>query len=380
MENEKMITIILKIGMMALIVILVATSSDLNASDWWKKIKINGDFRYRHETTDKENNDIRHRQRIRARLNIIGQVSDETKIVLGISAGSDDPVSSNQTLTNAFSSKKLLLDMAYFEMNLTAVPGLKLIGGKAKNQFYRPGKSELIWDSDLRHEGVAINYSRKLNNLSINIIGAGLWIQERKADNDSYLAGGQTFFIYNLFDKKGTITLGGSYFSYGNIKGFPTFYDSEEKKGNTVMPIASGTNTTYNYSTNFELIEVFGTFDFKAGQIPVTIMGDYVTNTATDSLNNGWLVGFRIGKIKEPSSWALRYTYRNLGADAVVGAFTNSDFGGGGTDAKGHEIGGNYQLMDNTTLALTYFNNQIELENENKTDYQKWQIDLKFKF
>ncbi|MCP4706826.1 MAG: hypothetical protein GY865_19685, partial [candidate division Zixibacteria bacterium] len=144
---------ILKLGIIVLIILIVGTSSNLNATNWWEKIKLNGDFRFRHEYTDKENSMARHRQRIRARVNITGEVSDQTKIVMGISAGSYEPTSSNQTLTDAFSSKGLYLDMAYFEMKLKSVSGLKLVGGKIKNQFYRPGKTELIWDSDLRHEG-----------------------------------------------------------------------------------------------------------------------------------------------------------------------------------------------------------------------------------
>ena len=175
-----------KIGAVMLIAILFGTSPALNASEWWKKIKINGDFRYRHEIIDKEDSDIRHRQRIRARLNIIGQVSDESKIVMGISSGSDDPVSNNQTLTDAFSSKALLIDLAYFEMSPAAMSGLKLFGGKTKNPFYKPGGSELIWDSDIRQEGVTADYSRELDDFSVKFIGSGLWIQERGSSDDSY--------------------------------------------------------------------------------------------------------------------------------------------------------------------------------------------------
>ncbi|HHI03856.1 MAG TPA: hypothetical protein ENL22_10090 [candidate division Zixibacteria bacterium] len=369
-----------KIGTIIIMTTLFGMSTTLSASDWWHKIKINGDFRYRHEIIDKENTDTRHRQRIRARVNITGKVSDETKIVLGISSGSDDPVSNNQTLTDAFSSKGLLIDLAYFEMNLTSVPGLKFVGGKAKNPFYKPGKSELIWDSDIRQEGISFDYSQKFDNFSIKLIGAGLWIQERGSSDDSYLAGGQALFTYNLSKKSGSITLGGAYFSYGNVKGFKTFYESDDSKGNSATEMTFNDETAYYYDTDFELIEAFGAFNFKAGHTPVTVMGDYITNTAADSLKNGWLAGVRLGKVEKPGTWEFRYIYRNLEKDATVGAFTDSDFRGGGTDAKGHEIGGSYQLMDNTAFAVTYFNNQIGLETSNKTDFHRWQIDLKFRF
>ena len=41
-----------------------------------------------------------------------------------------------------------MLDMAYLKIKPEQIPGLSLSGGKFKNPFYKPGKSELIWDSD----------------------------------------------------------------------------------------------------------------------------------------------------------------------------------------------------------------------------------------
>ena len=52
---------------------------------------------------------------------------------------------------NGDSRKDLYFDLAYF--NWTAAEGLNVLGGKFKNNLYRPGKNALIWDNDLNPEG-----------------------------------------------------------------------------------------------------------------------------------------------------------------------------------------------------------------------------------
>ena len=67
-------------------------------------------------------------------------------------------------------------------------------------------------------------------------------------------------------------------------------------------------------------------------------------------------------------------------ADAVVATFTDSDFGGGGTDARGHTIKGRYALRDNWALAATLFINEVDLASGSPRDYRRLQLDLEFRF
>ncbi|MCP4703113.1 MAG: hypothetical protein GY865_00765, partial [candidate division Zixibacteria bacterium] len=225
---------------------------------------------------------------------------------------------------------------------------------------------------------VTANYKIQFDHRTLRLVAAGLWITENSSASNSYLTGFQAMLTHDFINQEGNVTFGASYFLYSNVKGVPAFYYSIDGKGNSVTPGSS--NYLRHYMTDFRLVDGFTEINFKMGKTPFTIIGNYVHNIAADSLNNGWLAGLCIGKINEPGSWAFRYNYRSLEADAVVGAFTNSDFGGGGTDAKGHEAGGSYQFSPNSTIAITYFNNQIGLKSASKTDYQKWQVDLKFKF
>jgi hypothetical protein len=73
----------------------------------------------------------------------------------------------------------------------------------------------------------------------------------------------------------------------------------------------------------------------------------------------------------------LGYNYRDLEADAVVGAFSDSDFIGGGTDGKGHMFTAGYAISKNFTTGITYFSNE---KGQQETDYDRLQIDFKLKF
>jgi len=342
------------------------------------KISIKGDFRYRHEWLQLENAKSRTRQRVRARVNLDGKVNDQTHVVFGISSGSPDPVSNNQTLGYGWSSKTVVLDLAYVEYKSKRYPGLSLTGGKMHNPFFLPGESELIWDSDVRQEGIAAHYSHDFDSVSILLTGGGFWLEERSKGKNSSMISGQGVLEFHIPDGKSSVAVGGSYFGYENVKGYVPFFDAEDAFGNTTVPAVVSGDTVQVYKWNYRLMELFAEAKTKLGVVPVTVMGDYVNNTAADSLNDGWLLGIRVGKIKRLSSLAFRYIYREIKRDAVIGMFTDSDFRGGGTDGKGSEMGADVQLTKSTTLSLTYFNNTVPIENGRT--FQRVQVDAKFKF
>ncbi|MCP4584227.1 MAG: hypothetical protein GY839_21655 [candidate division Zixibacteria bacterium] len=351
---------------------VILLSANILAGEWPENVKIRGDFRYRHEMIDTEASDARNRHRIRARVGIDGKVNEFTNVVVQIATGSDDPVSTNQTLDDGFSTKSIMLDLAYFKIQPEQIPGLSVTTGKFKNPFFKPGKSELVWDSDFNPEGGVANFSNKVDNITVTLIGAGLWIDERSANSDSWIAAGQCIVESRTKDNKSSLAAGGGFYNYANSKGFEPFYDSDEPMGNSM-------DDNDNYLVEFRILEVFAEVSHHFGDIPVTLMGDFVTNTWADSLETGWLAGARVGKTRKTGSWDFRYIYRELEKDAVVGMFTDSDFRGGGTDAKGHEIGGGYQIAKNSKFSVTYFINYIGLAGE-EIDFNRLQVDLQLKF
>ncbi len=355
-----------------LVLAVVTMTLTAQAGEWYENIAVKGNLRYRHEMLDSEGSDARHRQRLRARVAVIGQAAPGIKVGVQLATGSDDPVSTNQTLDGGFSTKQIGLDLGFVEITPEAAPGLKVVGGKFKNPFHKPGKSELIWDGDFNPEGGTASYTAKWPQAELKLTGAGLWIDERSKGDDSWLGALQGVITVPLAEGDTKLSFGGSLFNYVNAAGYGSFFDSDDPLGNSV-------DTLGNYINDYELIEGFVEVTHKFPNLPVTVMADFVTNTAADSLDFGWLVGIRAGKTSKPGSWAFRYIYREVEADAIVGIYTDSDFRGGGTDAKGHEVGGSLQIARNTTFSVTYFDNKIGLDKA-ESGFQRLQVDLQLKF
>lgn len=341
--------------------------------DWVKKIKLHGDFRYRHEYIDEEGKKDRTRHRIRARIGMDAKVNDATDFHFRLASGSSDPDSTNQTLTGSYTSKNIWIDRAYVDWHpaFANTCGNKghLLMGKIKNPFVMVKSSSLIWDDDLNPEGGGLTFQAKLGNINPFINLGGFWIVERSDSSDSGMFGGQ-IGIKPKF-RKFNFVVGMGYFDYQKTQGEASFIKENKGYGNTLD--ANG-----NYVYDYNLWEAFAQVGTKFKKIPVAIYGDYVNNTDPKDDNEGWLVGFKVGKCKKKYSWEFNYNYRRVEKDATVGAFSDSDFIGGGTDGKGHKLSAGFQLAKNWKLAATYLIDDKHIHNSH--DYNCLQVDLKYKF
>ena len=124
--------------------------------------------------------------------------------------------------------------MAWLDFQPKTVEGLSVKGGKFKNPFYKPGESELVWDSDLNPEGGVATLKRDFDDVSLMLLGAGMWIEERSSKKDSWMGAGQGILRFHTNENKSNVAVGGSYFGYVNVKGFGAFFDSDEPLGNSV--------------------------------------------------------------------------------------------------------------------------------------------------
>ena len=359
---------------------------------WLEKIKLYGDFRYRYECRDRDwkadPKDDRHR--IRARVGIQFQINDEYMFDFRVATseflkdGDDGSIipgsaanAANQTLGDYWAGKNLWVDRAYVSYTPKAVSGLTIAAGKTYNPFY-VGKSDLIWDGDVNPEGFALQYTRSLTEQDEMFLNsfAG-YIEENGSSADKRMLGGQVGLAHTFADKS-KATFGLSYFDYSNIEGekLPAINKQVIDNG------AAGNTSTDgdNYDFDYNLVEVFGQYAFNLGTHPFMVFGDYVVNTASGvKEDTGWLTGFTFNKAKDPGTWDFTYSYRDLEADAVLGAFADSDFADGGTNVRGHKFNVTYMLAKNTSLGVSYYLAE-KLERKPNEDYKRIQLDFTVKF
>lgn len=362
----------------------------VSAQEWYEKIKLSGDFRNRFEYISDDSvkdgsGDVikRYRDRIRLRVGATADVAKDLKVTFRLATGeSSDPISTNQSMTTGFSKKGVNLDLAFAEYKASessSLFGLNAVIGKMNNPLYKPGGSDMIWDNDISPEGVFVSYTRDLGEkFKIKGLLGGFWIEERSKTADSGMLAVDLIGTFKATEKL-SFDLGLSYYNYGNAQDNQPFYDATKGFGNSTNA-AVAPATAISYVEDFDLMKIGFEAGYNFDFAPVKFFVDFVNNTGADGdLDTGFLVGFSVGKISGPKTWMFSYIYRNLEADASIGAFADSDISGGGTDIKGSRISAEYAIYKNWTVATTVFIGNKKIDSSSDK-YTRVQVDLNFKF
>lgn len=326
------------------------------------RVRIKADLRYRYEAIDEEGLDDRGRQRLRARIGIVGQVSENVELGVQFATGGDNPRSTNQTLGGDGTTKSLGTDLAYAKWR--ASNGLDVIFGKMKYPWVRNPMS-YFFDGDYNPEGLAVMY-----DTGGTVFANAHWLQitERSADDDSSVWGGQ----FGLRGQLGNVGISGAlgYQDYVNVQGFSPCYQND-CNGNTVD---GDGNLVYDY----DMAYAGAGLSFDAG-LPVGVFAGYVVNLDADDDDTGWSVGAKAGRMSAPGTWEIAALYQDMEKDAFYGGIVDSDFAAGSTDGRGYVLKGAYGLASNIGLVFTYFLNEIDVTTD-KRDYDKYQLDVSWKY
>ncbi|NEX12512.1 MAG: hypothetical protein C1942_07480 [Prosthecochloris sp.] len=346
---------------LTLFAFLVAAGwTNAQAVDWnWK-----GDVRYRYEIQDfegVENNRDRHR--IRARFGVYPWINEELSAGIRLATGkTSDPVSRNQTLGEDFGAKNILLDEAFIDyhpMSYGLDGKVNFLLGKREVKSTLIRVNDLVWDSDLTLEGLTFQFGKdgSKQKSGLNLVAGYYFIDElSSSEDDPFFWAAQAAYT-------------GEAGPLGFMAG-AGFYDFQIDE--------------WCEPVDYNVLELFANIGGKFnGDLPWKAYGQYAVNVAedVDDDNNGYLVGFTLGKAKNVGEWAIDVNYSYLEKDAVVGEFTDSDRWGGGTDGEGIEVGGTYHLVQNMTVGLKYLSHSTGVDSDASDDgLDIWQADMVVKF
>lgn len=367
---------------------LFAQSADLQP-EW------SGDLRYRLVQAKEAQDEPRPYQQLRARLQMKATVNPELRALLRLATGSS-AISSNQTLGDAkdpgFARRDFGLDLAAIQWSVT--DDLVVSGGRVPNPYFSAGKNQLIFDSDLNFEGLSLQYKWKTGggNLFVNA-GAFLIVENYDSTTRSDVAdlGIPGLQLGYSYDFGGTVaTLHYATQHYINIQDAPiTSLDKGAKydiysipfdryRGNSIYTLFPGdppATRKYQILNKYVLDVVGAELKTKLAFVDVLFFADFVKNREVSANGSGHEFGLTL-------KWgrtSLGYGLIRKEADAVVGAYSDSDANGGGTDADGNRVSLGYQFSDNSSFAMNQYQAKRGISSTER-DYALTQVDFMMSF
>jgi hypothetical protein len=352
-----------------------------SVGSWVPNYTLKGDFRYRFESVEQDGVANRNRDRLRVRAGFEARVNERVRaeFVLSTSEG-NDARSSNQTLTNANSRKSVFIDQASVDWRVA--PSLKLVAGKMKYPWERPGTSA-FFDADINPEGLAAMWN------SGDFFGSAIYnlLEERSSAAESVMTGIQAGWRPAV--GPGRLTLAGAYFDFHSVQHRAAFPNGNAN-GNSTTSVGCFGGAASCLAHDYDLIEAFAEYSRPVANRPLALFADFMTNEAADNgLDTAWALGLNYGKASEPRSWEVGYLYQTVQKDALFGAFVDSDLGHGNTDYRAHMLRAGYAVAKNWLVNVSYqfATTQIDVPasvggspSAADRDYDRLHVDLNFKF
>ena len=337
---------------------LIIGPQTLQAAD----LETSFDFRFRYEFTDDDSKlEKRRRSRIRTRLGAQYSPYKDFIIKIRFATAEANTTSANQTLGHDFTLSDIGMDQLFIDYNLSDNSSVAL--GKISNPFFKPNKSQLLFDGDYNPKGVSLNIDR--DDYFANI---GLFKFDEHSSKAIDIRGFQ-IGLNNKLSSQTSFKLALAQYNFDNIKGRPASEVTWNGKvfGNPV-------DTNDNYLNNYNVTNLSAEIKTKLGgsSIPTTIFLDVARNSKADQEDTGFLIGM---KLTLNDLWKVTYLYKDVENNAVFGAIVDSNFGGGGVGHKGHQLNISYSFSKKFSIELTWFDNQ----NKMNIDYNKMFIDFKYK-
>lgn len=352
----------------------------------------------------------------RVRAGFVAQLGNSFNLDVRLASGNArSPVSTNQTLGNYGGRWSVNVDKAAVIWNPTNADHDREFDfrfGRFSNPFVSVG--ELIWDNDLTFEGISATYAFDFFGNDPTRMERGLFLtlgafplqEEELTTDDKWLYAGQLGAQFAL-GSQSRLRFTAGYFEYDNITGIRNTFNSNVfdftapgflQKGNTLFDIRNDSDTStqlFALAGEYQLANANLWLDLGFGSTHVMVGGEYVKNIGwdkdevfrrtdgevlRDERTEGYEAGVIVGHpvVAHLWDWRAAVLYRYVQRDAVLDAFTDSDFHLGGTDAKGYQIAFDLGLSRGAWLRLRYLTaNEIDGP---PLGIDVWQLDLNGSF
>jgi hypothetical protein len=359
--------------------------------------------------TTSDRNFFRERFRLGIDVDIANGVDAGIRLATG---NTPNPVSTNQTLGNTGAQYQFNLDRAFLRYNAyddNHYNWLTVMGGRSPNPFFTAG-SEVVWDEDLSFEGVSATLRQRLRSTDLSddiggkgpsffITGGVFPLQTANiisglTTHDKWLYGGQLGMDWG-FDNQDSLQFAGAYYDYENIKavlnqggqGFCTLNSPAQTQsapqfmqgGNSLVSICESIDSAagglVGLASDFKILNLNVLYDLALfSPTHLKLSADFAKNIGFTRRQNAtflygspneqtvaWQFKADLGwpKLNTLGNWNVFTGYRHVERDAVLDAYTDSDFHNGGTNVKGWFLGGNYALMKNIWLTGRWMNGDI---------------------
>jgi hypothetical protein len=337
----------------------------------------------------------RYRLRLRARLGVEGDLSDNVRAFIRLASGSLTNVagSESQTLGQYGNRYTVGIDQAYILWDTNTRDKLSLNsleGGRIPNPWFAP--TELVYARDLTFEGVSdtARFGWGAGNSDRShvyfTVGAFPMLEvPLQSQEDKWMIGGQVGTNLRFADGRDHLRIGLAYYDFTKVTGQQNSPDSTVLNytapsffqfGNTVFNIAnSSTDPTvglYALAAHFRVGDLAANFEHNFGsRYSVALTGEMVRNLGYNlgdveflsgqafahSENKGYVgeVSFGNPVVDRFGQWRVAMGYRYVQADAVLDAWTDADAHGGGTNDAGYYIWSTFGLTKNTWLRMRYY-------------------------
>ena len=360
------------------------------------RLKIGGDFRFRHQVDERGDNssasaedpEQRNRTRVRFRLGTDFTLTDSWTILAGLATGNADGRSTNQTYASegyVFSTPDIRLDYAYAQGQWQPSEGTttRLLIGQQKHPYLT---SWVHWDTDLRPAGVTGQVE------SNGFFATAGWYTLAASDaweqSDAMLLAGHAGYggQFDCGDGKGDYKVALAYYGFNDVT---------TTSGDPALQAAALAGGVNNDEYAFQVVDLYGEVGVKPKDLPEAKLYANVWQNlsadgsasqvstgapALDPSDND--LGYVLGVDGKYGKFSLGYAYAHVEADSTFGKIVDADFATavGDTNTEGHILRAGYEVTKSLTLNVTaMFTSTIE-EESGWGDGSLYQFDANWKF